>query len=170
LSALFIYGSAGATARKCLNTRERELARAIETKHGLFVASSTVPMLPRHRLHTSLAFDCCSNGTLAELDHEWDKYDSAARHPTLLTAAGAAPTDIQRRGRKDFFLTFGAGFPAQGVSYELHSKCSKISFCRVSEDPRVFLGKWSSARGSRVAQRQERVRAALGSDGEFALR
>ena len=84
--------------RECLNLLERELARAIERKHGLFAASSTVPMLPRHRLHTSLAFDACSNGTLAELDHEWDKDDSFPRHPTLLAAAGAASTATQRRG------------------------------------------------------------------------
>ena len=85
--------------RECLNARERELARAIEGKHGLFVASSIVSMLPRHRLHTSLAFDCYSNGTLAELDHEWDEADSAARHPTLqLTAADAASTALQHRG------------------------------------------------------------------------
>ena len=84
--------------RECLNTRERELARAIERKHHLFAASSTVPMLPRHRLHTSFAFDCCSNGEMAELDHEWDMYDSFPRHPTLPTAAGAASTDTRRRG------------------------------------------------------------------------
>jgi len=84
--------------RECLNTRERELARAIERKHGLFAASSTVPMLPRHRLHTSPAFEAYCNSELAELDHEWDKDDSFPRHPTLLAAAGAASTATQRRG------------------------------------------------------------------------
>ena len=84
--------------RECLNLRERELARAIERKHRLFAASSTVPMLPRHRLHTSPAFEAYCNSELAELDHEWDKDDSFPRHPTLLAAAGAASTATQRRG------------------------------------------------------------------------
>ena len=59
--------------RECLDTRERELARAIERKHGLFVASSTVPMLPRHRLHTSLAIEgyVSVHGDLTTLANEW---------------------------------------------------------------------------------------------------
>ena len=77
--------------RECLNLLERELARAIERKHGLFAASSTVPMLPRHRLHTSLAFEgyWSHHGDLTTLENEWGSTDSA-------DAAGAAST--QRRG------------------------------------------------------------------------
>jgi len=79
--------------RECLNLRERELARAIERKHHLFAASSTVPMLPRHRLHTSLAFEeyRSHHGDLATLENEWGSTDSA-------DAAGAASTATQRRG------------------------------------------------------------------------
>ena len=79
--------------RECLNLRERELARAIERKHHLFAASSTVPMLPRHRLHTSLAFEeyRSHHGDLTTLENEWGSTDSA-------DAAGAASTATQRRG------------------------------------------------------------------------
>ena len=78
--------------RECLDTRERELARAIERKHGLFVASSTVPMLPRHRLHTSLAIEgyVSVHGDLTTLANEWGSAGKPG-HATLSTA-------IQRRG------------------------------------------------------------------------
>ena len=50
MSALFIYGSAGATARKCLNTRERELARGgvallVVVHDGPVAAETDLPAL-----------------------------------------------------------------------------------------------------------------------------
>jgi len=87
--------------RECLNLRERELARAIERKHGLFAASSTVPMLPRHRLHTSLAFEeyRSHHGDLTALENEWGSADSSSSSSSSSAdAAGAASTAIHRRG------------------------------------------------------------------------